>query len=195
MSLNRHSPILRGMLLLGMVVTLAGCQLRERTDPEKEDAVGDTAGSEASEASISIIREDVRAEVAPLPLPDPRQQAIYFDLGQTDVSDAARAELAGLVRQLDLASVEWNLALTGHTDASGSAIINQRISAQRAQAVRDALEQLGVPAASISMAPSAAADTSPPPAPADPAQARRVDIQATALRHIEDPDATAATGP
>ncbi|QLQ13456.1 MAG: OmpA family protein [Brevundimonas sp.] len=96
-------------------------------------------------------------------LPDPRQQAIYFELGQTDVSDTARAELAELVRQLDLASVEWNLALTGHTDASGSAVINQRISAQRAQAVRDALEQLGVPAASISMAPSAAANTSPPP--------------------------------
>jgi OOP family OmpA-OmpF porin len=71
-----------------------------------------------------------------------------FDLNSADLKDAGKEQLDQLVR--DLASVSYEaIAVTGHTDRLGPPDLNQRLSTQRADAVRDYLIGAGIAAASI----------------------------------------------
>jgi OOP family OmpA-OmpF porin len=71
-----------------------------------------------------------------------------FDLNSADLKDAGKEQLDQLVR--DLASVSYDaIAVTGHTDRLGPPDLNQRLSTERADAVRDYLIDAGIAAASI----------------------------------------------
>jgi len=74
-------------------------------------------------------------------------------LGGMDVPTAGKAEVAaGGMRSIDKLA-EWlkknptrNLLIEGHTDNTGPEDFNQKLSQQRAEAVRDQLVSRGVPA-------------------------------------------------
>lgn len=70
---------------------------------------------------------------------------VLFEVGRSDLHDDARTHLADVVELLQ--SEPGNrIRIEGHTDATGPAEVNSRLSQQRAEAVRDALADLGIAA-------------------------------------------------
>lgn len=68
-----------------------------------------------------------------------------FDFDKATLRPAGRAKLDALAQQLKGLTPE-KVSATGHTDRLGPAAYNQRLSVQRANAVRDYLVSQGVPA-------------------------------------------------
>jgi outer membrane protein OmpA-like peptidoglycan-associated protein len=93
---------------------------------------------------------------APPPPPAPpapelaRSYLVFFDWNSSAVTSEAAGiigEAAKAAQQLAVTRVE----LTGHADRSGSTAYNQQLSEKRGAAVKNALVQLGVPAAQITV--------------------------------------------
>ena len=71
-----------------------------------------------------------------------------FDLNSAELKDAGKQQLDKLVQ--DLASVRYQgIEVTGHTDRLGPPDLNQRISTERADAVRNYLIGAGINATTI----------------------------------------------
>ncbi|WP_308387771.1 OmpA family protein [Acidithiobacillus sp. AMEEHan] len=73
---------------------------------------------------------------------------IPFDYNKATLRPDAQAPIAQLAQVLKQ-NPRMMVGLDGHTDAIGSAAFNQKLSEERAQAVKVALEQLGVPGKQI----------------------------------------------
>jgi len=86
-------------------------------------------------------------EPAPPP-PAPMDYLVFFDFDRADITDEARTVLQIVVTATAEQSVTRVIA-TGHADTSGSARYNERLSQRRADAVRSALTDLQITAASI----------------------------------------------
>lgn len=71
-----------------------------------------------------------------------------FDLSKASVKPAARAQLDALSAAITAAPFE-NVRITGHTDRTGSAALNRKLSQQRAAAVKAYLVMKGVPASKV----------------------------------------------
>ena len=70
---------------------------------------------------------------------------IQFDFNSATIRPESQQALVNLALALKSAELQAsNFAVEGHTDAKGSADYNLRLSAQRAQAVKDFLAQQGV---------------------------------------------------
>lgn len=67
-----------------------------------------------------------------------------FNLGSAELTQAARASLDGFAQGLKTVGAFRPFTVEGHTDSSGSAATNQRLSRARAQAVVDHLAARGV---------------------------------------------------
>ncbi|MEZ4331262.1 MAG: OmpA family protein [Myxococcota bacterium] len=74
-----------------------------------------------------------------------------FDPGDVEPNARGRAEVARLASLL-MDMGDRKVRIEGHTDATGAAGFNQRLSEARARAVRDQLEQAGVAAARLESA-------------------------------------------
>jgi outer membrane protein OmpA-like peptidoglycan-associated protein len=74
---------------------------------------------------------------------------VLFDTGKSDLRSEAREDLAKL-SGIVLNYPSLRLTIEGHTDNTGSADINQTLSEQRANAVRDYLVSQGLDAGSLS---------------------------------------------
>ena len=94
--------------------------------------------------------------VVPAPTPAPAaiatkttlQSEALFDFSKADIKAQGQIALDQLARQL--ATIDYNVIITiGHTDSVGSDSYNQKLSAQRAAAVRSYLVGQGVDAARI----------------------------------------------
>jgi outer membrane protein OmpA-like peptidoglycan-associated protein len=66
-----------------------------------------------------------------------------FPVGQFRLSARSRAEV-GRIAQVLAQAPQYRIAVEGHTDSTGSLATNQRLSEQRAEAVRAALVQEGI---------------------------------------------------
>ena len=73
---------------------------------------------------------------------------VLFDTGKSTLRPEAREKLAKL-SGIILAYPGLRLAIEGNTDSVGSAALNQTLSEQRADAVRDYLEKENIPASSM----------------------------------------------
>lgn len=68
---------------------------------------------------------------------------ILFDTGKSELKDPARMSLYQFASKMsDMPDV--NIKIWGHTDNTGSSAINEKLSAERALAVKYFLEQLGI---------------------------------------------------
>jgi len=67
----------------------------------------------------------------------------FFGVGQSTLSAVARAEVRRIASVL-LEHPEYRIAVEGHTDSSGSRALNQRLSEERAAAVRAGLVAEGI---------------------------------------------------
>ena len=84
----------------------------------------------------------------PPPPPAPQNFMVFFDWDSTKLSDASLNVLEQ-ARDAFKNKQDARITSTGHTDTSGSAAYNMALSLRRANAVKDALVKLGVPAAAI----------------------------------------------
>lgn len=73
---------------------------------------------------------------------------LFFDSGEAEISRDAAAALNGAIAAWQSGSYS-RVKVTGHSDRSGPAATNMRVSRARAAAIRQALVDKGVPAASI----------------------------------------------
>jgi len=80
------------------------------------------------------------------------QLKVYFNVGQTDLSDEAKANIAALsnvVKKMEAGDAV--VLISGFHDESGTAQVNAEVAKNRAIAVRDALVAEGVPAGMIQL--------------------------------------------
>jgi len=112
-----------------------------------------------------------KADIQPAPLPAPGPQAApavpaqqnlsadaLFAFGKARLKSADNTELDALADKLKAASRIDSVQVLGYTDRIGSEQANQKLSAQRAEAVRDYLVAQGVPAGVIRTEGRGAAD-------------------------------------
>ena len=111
---------------------------------------------------------------------------LNFDLGKADLpggSDATLKAVADAVK----AKPDTKVQISGFTDTSGDAKMNDELAKSRAQAVRDALVKAGVPEGSIALVKPDARMTA-----GNPDQARRVEVTLIAAAPAAAPAADAA---
>lgn len=97
---------------------------------------------------------------------------VYFGVGESAVSPAGSATIAEVAQTIR--GGEWKVAITGYTDRSGDAAMNEELAKSRAIAVGEALKAAGVPAQNIEMKPPVSVEIGA--ATGADAEARRVEI-------------------
>ena len=75
---------------------------------------------------------------------------VLFDTGKAEFKQAEAAPYLDRLAKLLMDKTKNQIAIEGHTDNSGNAAGNQTLSEQRAEVVRAALEQRGVPGERLS---------------------------------------------
>ncbi len=79
------------------------------------------------------------------------EHTVLFDLGSAALGSEARAVLEAAAQDYR-ATGSTAVSLVGHTDTTGSADYNMRLSQRRAEAAANALVGMGVPASAMSLA-------------------------------------------
>ena len=88
---------------------------------------------------------------APVPVPAPlKNYIVFFDFDQAAINEQAQAIIEQAAATAKKGHVV-HIQLTGHTDLSGSADYNQKLSVRRAEAVKAALVKLGLASSEISV--------------------------------------------
>lgn len=108
---------------------------QERQQLQREQAALESR-LQGALSQVAETRESARGFIVSLP-------DILFDSGQSSLKPDARiaiAKLAGILLILQ----DLNLRIEGHTDSTGSAQLNQRLSEERAESVREWLITQGV---------------------------------------------------
>jgi len=107
--------------------------------------------------SCAAVLEPPRPPVPPAPAPAPLPEQplrlsadALFGFDSAVLSAEGQQAVQGILAQVREAAQVQSIRVTGYTDRIGSASYNQALSQRRAEAVRSALVQGGVPAASIS---------------------------------------------
>lgn len=132
---------------------------REQQAREEAEAARRLADAQASEIELARREAQLASEAAEslrrrLELLELRETDrgvvvtlgdVLFELGQTELQAGARENLADVVDLLQT-EPERRIRIEGHTDSSGPANVNMRISQARAEAVRDALVGMGIDA-------------------------------------------------
>jgi outer membrane protein OmpA-like peptidoglycan-associated protein len=121
------------------------------------------------------------AEIAkPKPVPPPMEEritrAVHFPFASSRLTSGARQTLEAL-RPLLLEA--RSVALTGHTDRVGHPTFNRRLALRRAQTIRQALLDLGVPEERIVRVEARCCIEDPPPVHPP---ARRTELELLIMR-------------
>ncbi|QZD91675.1 OmpA family protein [Qipengyuania xiapuensis] len=138
----RYAPTYFALITAAL---LAGCS-------QSEEADNDPAQGEGSRSIFQS--EDAQSNSAGVPASvlRPLETTISFADGTSDLTEAARAELATVVDspQMDAGGA---IILRGHTDAQGSDAETLQSSREKAEAVRDFLIENGVAQERIAIIP------------------------------------------
>ena len=123
----------RGAVIGGAVGAIAGNLWTKRME-DKRRAVSDAAAQSGTGAAVdrtpdNRLKVNVPADAS-------------FDVGRSDLKPGLRPVLDELGRGLDK---DMRITVVGHTDSTGSDAVNDPLSRDRAEAVRDYLSVRGVP--------------------------------------------------
>ena len=91
-----------------------------------------------------------QAAPPPPPPPPPTSFMVFFDWDRSNLSAQAQSTIQQAAQAYKTRG-SARVTATGHTDTSGSEAYNMALSLRRANTVKDALVQNGVPAQSISV--------------------------------------------
>jgi outer membrane protein OmpA-like peptidoglycan-associated protein len=91
----------------------------------------------------------VQPAPAVAPAPQPRSFIVFFDFDKSNLTTTA-TQVVDSAAQAARGAEPVRIALSGHTDTTGSIAYDQRLSERRVKAVRDALIARGIPADGIS---------------------------------------------
>ena len=122
------------------------------------------------------LAEPSRAKPAPALREERITRAVHFTLASSRLTREARQALDAM-RPLLLEAK--SIALTGHTDRVGAPAFNRRLAARRAETVRKALLELGIPEDRIVRVEAECCIEAPPPVHPP---ARRTDLELLIVR-------------
>jgi outer membrane protein OmpA-like peptidoglycan-associated protein len=104
--------------------------------------IGSRGGITTGPVTEADVARDFADALAAQP-PEPATFVLYFEEGSTEVREASRATLEALFQEVaDRQAVE--VQVTGHTDRVGEATDNDRLSAERAEAIKAMLVEKGL---------------------------------------------------
>lgn len=144
-------PALGLGVLTGLALLLAGCASgplseRESTPPTAQAAAGNRWSSQLEHKREALVRAGANSGTQVARTADNQLKLIlpgdaFFDAGRADLKPAMRPVLDEIARQLD---PTVRLTVVGHTDGAGPASVNDPLSMDRAEAVREYLVNHGV---------------------------------------------------
>jgi len=164
-------------LVIALVIGLGVWKMNQGVGVEVVEVVptpvGEIKAEAAAEAQPYAPETEttmVFSDVAPV---GDAQLKVYFNVGQTDLSDEAKANIAALSNVIKkMEAGDAVVLISGFHDESGTAQVNAEVAKNRAVAVRDALVLEGVPAAMIQLRkPEVTLGEG------EPAEARRVEVR------------------
>lgn len=132
----RPSGIITAGLVAALSVAFWGCPKKQtvKTDPEAQTA--------APAAEPAIPTQEAQAD------PWAEWAAIYFDFDSHAIRDDQKPALQEAARQLR-GQAQARLRLEGHCDERGTVEYNLALGDRRAQAVKNYLQGLGIPASRL----------------------------------------------
>jgi outer membrane protein OmpA-like peptidoglycan-associated protein len=144
---------------------LSAEEIARRLAGEADAAAGDVVGTAPRPVAAD------RSRYRHLPV------AVTFASGRTDLGEEGRSALEGVLHELrPIIDGEVPVIVAAHTDASGSAAANRRVSQARAEAVRDYIAlRLQQPPSRIEALGLGESELLPALPPEDPRQ-RRVEL-------------------
>ena len=128
---------------IALVLTLSACGGREQPEPEPTE---EESAEAVDTEPVSILRPDIE-EAVEVPL-EALEVTIGFPGGGAELDAAAVTKLEELL-QTRQQREDVPIIVGGHSDAGGNDAVNQRVSQERADAVRDWLIGKGVRAERI----------------------------------------------
>ena len=133
------------VLIDGQAVSVQPCH-----DEAADAFTGETGGMSASEANVQVEPEFSHDMPSLIIRPlDPKYNLIrlnadfLFDTGKSEIKPEYKAELDVLGYELKV-NRQMTVRIEGRTDSVGSKRYNEKLSVERAEAVRQALESRGV---------------------------------------------------
>lgn len=161
----------------------------ERLSDERREALAKAVGAISGVGGVRWADGTIQAAsgtltIAPLHCQDDveallRARSIRFEEASSNIDRASRALLDEVATALR-PCVGSTIAISGHTDASGSEARNIALSTERAMAVQQALIRRGIPADGLRARGLGSADPIPGLAPEDPAN-RRIEFSVIAV--------------
>jgi peptidoglycan-associated lipoprotein len=144
--MKKYTIILLGLFLL---VFLAGCGKKPALKPAVEPTKTGTETKTDEDTGEPIQDEDVMSEAGDL---DTKVELgrIHFEFDKYRLTDEAKEVLADNARVLKNNS-KVRILIEGHCDERGTVEYNLALGERRAQAARDYLLELGIPASRISI--------------------------------------------
>jgi peptidoglycan-associated lipoprotein len=145
--------LIRYSIILGVIVTLAGCGLGplkksgdKTADSTQQDNQYNAQGKDSSEKFVSGASLEVSS------LSDPNsplsQRVLYFALDSSQVSNEDR-EIIEVHAEFLAAHADITIVLEGHADERGSREYNIALGEKRAEAVKQLMTLQGVAASQI----------------------------------------------
>lgn len=112
----------------------------------------DQLEAQQAQSQADLEAAQARADAAEQALANAQPQTVYnsnsFETNSTEMSEAAKQQTVDTLESLK-ADPELNARIVGHTDATGSASYNEKLSKKRADAVAAYLEEQGIDASRI----------------------------------------------
>ncbi len=125
------------------VMTEAGQQQLEKSGDMTRVTKKSAAPSEVKTADSTFISVTFADALAAEPIP-PEKFILYFQAGKTELTAESEAALPNILASIKKRGAIY-IAISGHTDAVGSDQVNDTLSRNRAESIRDLLIQGGVP--------------------------------------------------
>ena len=139
---NRKKGALIGAAAGAAVGTTAGIIIGKKMDKKKKELEA-LENAQVQEVEDQNGRKGIQVTFG--------EEGIKFATGKSTLSQSAKTNLASFAKTLttgeDVSAAD--ITVEGHTDSTGSAAVNEKLSKERAKAVADYLVSQGVPSSKI----------------------------------------------
>jgi peptidoglycan-associated lipoprotein len=146
-------------VLVSIAVIFTGCTKKPRPTPADTTVTGPVGGATVAPENLGNLAEPSAAGLQPRPanaagiVEDENTirgvlQPVYFDFDKSAIKAGERTKISEAVDYLKK-NAQYRMLLEGHCDWRGTSEYNLGLGDRRAQAVKQFLEQLGVPAAKL----------------------------------------------